>query len=284
MTMSCRSMSQRLFFLMLPVLASAPLIGCTPKSGEPHKETVNREWTDEAGVHWVNLPAGTFTSAAPSSVAAISAFRIAKTETTVAQFKKCLAAGACEQVDGETVAGNAFCNIQRGDAYSNHPMNCVTWREAKQFCEWVGGRLPTADEWEYAATHDGQRALQTTYPWGDVAPNHCAHACYEVDTRAMSLYCDSKKRMDFYTGTVAVGTYSPTGDSPLGLQNMADNVREWTASNQTLAGADARETAYVVKGGACYIGDAYLPVTVRDVYPSTVRGSSVGFRCAADVR
>lgn len=277
------SRKQRLFFLVSMALASAPLFGCAPKNDDSQKKTKREPSTNDAGLDWVNLPAGTFASASPTR-GTIAPFRLAKSETTVAQFKKCVAAGACARIDDEAVAGNALCNIHRGDLYSNHPMNCVTWDEAKQFCEWVGGRLPTADEWEYAATHDGKGALRTTYPWGDAAPVHCAHACYEVDAGRMSLYCDGKKRMDFYTGTVAVGTYSPTGDSPLGLQHMADNVREWTASPQTIVRTGAKETVYLVKGGACYISDAYLPASSRDIYPPSVRGSGIGFRCAGDAK
>lgn len=51
----------------------------------------------------------------------------------------------------------------------------VSWNDAKAYCRWRGGRLPSEAEWERAAqgggTVDGQAALEDggvpRYPWGD---------------------------------------------------------------------------------------------------------------------
>ena len=71
-------------------------------------------------------------------------------EVTLGQYKKCVKAGACTNTDHLTKSDYLYCNW----GYSNRddqPMNCVKWYGAKAFCDWIGGRLPTEDEWLAAA-------------------------------------------------------------------------------------------------------------------------------------
>ncbi|MEJ2749005.1 MAG: SUMF1/EgtB/PvdO family nonheme iron enzyme, partial [Anaerolineae bacterium] len=61
---------------------------------------------------------------------------------------------------------NNFGVIQAKAGYERYPINWVSWYGAQAYCQWVGGDLPTAEQWEYAARSiDGR-----IYPWGDKPP------------------------------------------------------------------------------------------------------------------
>ena len=229
----------------------------------------------------VKIPAGSFNSSVPDAVNPVSvdAFVMAKTETTVEQFKACVETGACAADNYYTVADNGYCNYDRGEAWLNHPMNCVNWHGANEYCAWIGGRLPTEDEWQYAATHDGTQALETTYPWGNDEPTHCVHATYNDYGDGFDNVCDGTTVIpwDDYVGTASAGTYS-AGNSPLGLQDMAGNVWEWTSSLRS-----AESSYYVVKGGSWDSGASNIPVSDRLYRVPDDWHNGVGFRCVADI-
>jgi hypothetical protein len=81
-------------------------------------------------------------------------------EVTTGQYSACVAAGKCQaaQSDFDPAAPAAEpsrdplaqCNAAR-PGHDPHPMNCVTFRQAEEYCAWRGGRLPTESEWEFAA-------------------------------------------------------------------------------------------------------------------------------------
>jgi len=214
---------------------------------------------------FVTIPAGTFHSSAENPVS-LESFKIARTETTVRQYAGCIAAGACTDNHyykySSSDSTHKNCTYGRPGYFSEHPMNCVDWYGANEYCAWIGGRLPTADEWQYAATHDGTQALETIYPWGDEAP-----------TPAYANYGASE------AFTTPVGTYSPLGDSPLGLQDMAGNVLEWTSSLSS-----AESSSYISKGGSWNYGASVLPVSDRISWYPDVGNYYLGFRCVAPSR
>lgn len=92
----------------------------------------------------------------------------------------------------------------------------VEWEIAKQYCEWIGGRLPTALEWEYAAR--GSESL--FYPWGNEWDPLRGNFFPTLD---LSVRPEHLKDASSVT---PVDSY-PNGVSPFSIWDMAGNLPEW---------------------------------------------------------
>ena len=214
----------------------------------------------------------------PQHKVTLSPYYMDLTETTVAQYKGCVDSGVCtvpSSVQGVPYASYPGMTV--------HPVNFVSWAQARQYCQWngVGFDLPTEAQWEMAARgscekngstagNAGCAAAMRTYPWGETAPS----ASYTV----------------FNVSSTAVVGSIPAGDSPYGLHDMAGNVWEWTRdwySALYYVGAPATDpyngvaaTYQVMRGGAFNsIGAAYLRSEVRFSGGGGGDGT-LGFRCS----
>ncbi len=241
--------------------------------------------------------------AKPPHEVLVSTFCMDKTEVTTAAYDACFAEKhECERpldnvswpsiTDAQKKRYSPLCNGGKSER-GPHPINCVAWSMADNFCKKRGGRLPTEAEWEYAARGTGQRM----YPWGDDPPtpkrlNGCGKECAKWGEAngdpKQTMYPDD----DGFEATAPVGSF-PGGASADGVLDLAGNVWEWTADwyapypseAQSDPKGPAEGKARVVRGGdfASSRPEWAKPAWRWKTDPDTYN-HAIGFRCATDAK
>ncbi|TPV94224.1 MAG: formylglycine-generating enzyme family protein [Myxococcales bacterium FL481] len=249
----------------------------------------------------VAIPAGRFemgSSDGPSDErpihgVSVAAFRLDRTPVTIAAYRKCVDAGACREPGAHkrvTRGFESFCNWEHPDGASrnSHPVNCVDWEQAAAYCKWSGGRLPTEEEWAYAARRSGG-----PYAWGAEPPdqsrlNVCGQSCVDSGERAgFRRWRRASWEDDGHPETSPVGSF-PAGATPDGLLDMAGNVWEWTSSAwRPDYDSGPREGAADVPRalrGSCWIDSKTAKTRSAKRYWAVSSKSTayIGFRCAAN--
>ncbi len=134
----------------------------------------------------------------------------------------------------------------------DHPVSYVSHDDAAAYCHWRGGRLPSRDEWEFAA-----RGLEgRQFPWGDTWELTRAHWNAQ--------------------GPVVAGS-RPGGATPGGIYDLAGNVWEWTAA------AEGEATARLKGGSWLERTPAHLRAAASREAPRDSAHADGGFRCVRDV-
>lgn len=212
----------------------------------------------------------------------VHGFYIDRSETSVAEFRACVEAGACERPFD--YRRTHYCNYD-APGRDDHPVNCVNWNLANHYCTWRGARLAWEAEWEKAA----RAGTHTPYWWG-YAPADCTRAVIDPggpeqpDTETDGCWRDlSWPRNQFPA-------------NPLGLYDMIGGTSEWVANwyaedayVRLYAAGDLRGPAMgvrkVIKAGSW--DEKHRAQRVSNRFSKPVTGNrdlygSNGIRCAMD--
>ena len=251
--------------------------------GEHVSDTEIDTYVPGEDIEWVSIPGGSFQMGSddleaydneqPVHQVTVPGFEMARTEVTVAQYRKCVDAGVCTEP-----ATDSRCNWNVAGRDS-HPVNCLDWNQARAFSQWVGGRLPTEAEWEFAARSGGR---DRRYPWGDQR----ATCAYAVMDEGSGMGCGQN-----ITASVCSKT---AGNTDQGLCDMAGNVFEWVEDDYhaDYTGApvdgcawvdDPRASNRVFRGGSFFVKWLFLRASYRSPYLPTVHTIHLGFRPARTI-
>jgi iron(II)-dependent oxidoreductase len=249
--------------------ASESAEGLRPMGRNP--QGVEEFWRKKDGTIVVRIPGGKFQMGSPEGdgepperpqhAVRVDGFLMDKTEVTWGQFKRFLAAS------GRTSPKSPVWGTPEA-----LPASSIAWEEARAFCVWAGGRLPTEAEWERAARGDDARQ----YPWGDTFdPWRC-------NTRDGGPHAPTP------------AAEYPDCVSPYGVVDLAGSVSEWCsdwyeeayyarspAENPTGPETGNRRAS---RGGAWMSASQSTRVVSRLGIDPAWRGPMQGFRCAQDDR
>ncbi|MGH9935438.1 MAG: SUMF1/EgtB/PvdO family nonheme iron enzyme [Blastocatellia bacterium] len=209
----------------------------------------------------------------PAHVVNVKPFFIDRTEVTSEQYQKFI--DATGYAPPPSWQGARF-----PEGTNTLPVTDVTWEDASAYAKWAGKRLPTEEEWEFAARGPDERRV---YPWGE-----------EWIADASNTKSDDNDKRQL----APVGQF-PKGASPFGLLDMSGNAWEWTASEfkEYPGGKVTPPVGYknlkVIRGGTYDSPPKFATATLRRPHPAT-RGdwpngstpdyAKTGFRLAQDAK
>ncbi|MEM7510061.1 MAG: SUMF1/EgtB/PvdO family nonheme iron enzyme [Bacteroidota bacterium] len=196
----------------------------------------------------------------PVHKVSLSPFRISQTEVTVSQYRV-----FCR------LTGKAMPKEPSWGWKEDHPITNVSWPDALEYCKWVGGRLPTEAEWEYAA-RGGQNSSNTQYSGGNIL----ASVAWYNNNTSTTQPAKSKAPNE-------LGLYGMTGNAAEWCLDRYENKYYESSPEQNPMGPQSGSRR-VVRGGSFLStsrsandGDQ-LRITYRNYKSSTNQENYIGFR------
>lgn len=196
----------------------------------------------------------------------LTRFAIDETPVTNAQFAEFLKASGYRPKHAENFLRH-WSDGKPPTGKEDHPVVYVDLDDARAYAAWSGKRLPTEEEWQYAAQGPGGRK----YPWGNQLESGRANAGETGGTTPVKAF--------------------PGGRSPFGCYDMCGNVWQWTESERS----DGRTRFCILRGGSYfaaqgsnwYVDGGPRPADFATkflmMWPGLDRCSTVGFRCVTDL-
>ncbi len=239
----------------------------------------------KAGIEWVRLPGGTFSMGSnagdsdekPVHRVTVSGFELAKSEVTFGQYAACVRAGACTSAHVD----DGSCWVYNGGKWAqgklpasfrgaDQPAVCVDWGQAVAFSRWVGGRLPTEAQWEFAA-RSGGRAW--AHPWGNEDAS-----CQRAVLNNNGLGCGRNRTWPVCS--------KAAGHTRQGLCDMIGNVSEWVSDWHGAYSSGAQRDPKGPAGGSSRVGRgcswrdvaAGCRAAIRYGDSPSIRNGLLGFR------
>jgi formylglycine-generating enzyme required for sulfatase activity len=199
--------------------------------------------------------------------------------------RETLVANVTSEGDERCVTPDIWSYTREPGANENKAMSCLTWYEAFAYCSWIGARLPTYAEWNYAAVGGSE---QRYYPWSDPADSKLIDATfanYDFNN------CGDLSKFECRDHAISDVGARAIGLGRFGQADLAGNVEEWLLDWAAPLSTPCVDCALVnqpniqsfyrlVAGGSFFDGADQMRGTLSTAALPSERRKTAGIRCA----